>query len=111
MGPLQLLQRYLLFLKQVEYALKMLESVHKVVKTKISVRYVMVDNIVNILMGPLQIALSCLLLMNKSQMLKNMLESVNEVVKTKISMYCKFCDNFHGSIANLFWHCISDHFY
>ena len=40
-----------------------------------------------------------------------MFESVNEVVKTKISMHCKYCANFHGSIANIFWHRISDHFY
>ena len=88
----------MLFFKQAEYVLKMLESVHKVEKTKISVRYVMVDNIVNILMGPLQIALSCLLLMNKSQMLKNMLESVNEVVKRKFPCIANFVPIFMGPL-------------
>ena len=31
-----------------------------------------------------------------------MFESVHEVVKTKISVYCKYCVNFHGSIAKFF---------
>ena len=55
----------------------MLESVHKVEKTKISVKYVMVNNIVNTLMGPFQIALSGLLLIEKGRMFKNMLKSVH----------------------------------
>ena len=50
-GPFQLLQAIRFFWRQAEYISKMMESVYKVEKTKISVRYVMVDNIVNILMG------------------------------------------------------------
>ena len=53
---------YLLFLKMRKYVSSMLESVHKVEKTKISVKYVRVENIVKISIGTLQIALSCLLL-------------------------------------------------
>ena len=68
-GSLRLLQAICFFWSQAEYiGIKdMLESVHKVEKTKNSVRYVMVNNIVNIMMSPLQIALSCLLLIEKRQ--------------------------------------------
>ena len=51
-----------------------------------------------------------LLLLEKSRICEK-LESIHEVVNTKISVYCKFCANFYGSIANFFWHRISDHFY
>ena len=113
-GSLRLLQAICFFWSQAEYiGIKdMLESVHKVEKTKNSVRYVMVNNIVNIMMSPLQIALSCLLLIEKRQNVQKCVVKCDyEVVKTKISMHCKFCANFHGSIAILFWHRISDHFY
>ena len=51
-----------------------------------------------------------LLLLEKSRICEK-LESIHEVVNTKISVYCKYCANFYGSIANFFWHRISDHFY
>ena len=63
------------------------------------VGYFMIANIVQILMG--QLRLVCFYL-KKSEYAIKMFESVHEVVKTKMSVFCKYCANFHGSIAIFF---------
>ena len=84
----------------------MFESVHEVEKTKISVRYVTVNNNVNILIGPLQIALSCLLLIEKKAECSKIcsLGSENENFY-ELQILCQF-SLVH---CNFFWHRIKEH--